>query len=79
MLSSTSVSMVITGFPPVEWKDLQGPALLIWNDRGFSEKDLKGIQKLGLGSKRSSSETFGKYGIGFNVVYHLTDCPSFFT
>jgi sacsin len=62
-----------------EWKDLQGPALLIWNDCGFSEKDFEGIQKLGLGSKRSNADTIGQYGIGFNVVYHLTDCPSFFT
>ena len=51
----------------------------MWNDSVFSEEDLKGIQKLGLGSKRSSSETIGQFGIGFNVVYHLTDCPSFFT
>ena len=62
-----------------KWKDLQGPALLVWNDRGFTENDLRGIQKLGLGSKRYNSETIGQYGIGFNVVYHLTDCPSFFT
>ena len=59
------------------WNDLQGPALLVWNDSTFSEKDLDGIQRLGLGSKRSESETIGQYGIGFNVVYHLTDCPSF--
>ena len=65
--------------PSSEWKDLQGPALLVWNDKGFSEADLKGIQKLGLGSKRKESESIGQYGIGFNVVYHLTDCPSFFT
>ncbi len=61
------------------WQHLQGPALLVWNDSVFSEKDLKGIQELGLGSKRSESETIGQYGIGFNVVYHLTDCPSFVT
>ena len=60
-----------------EWSDLQGPALLIWNDSVFSDKDLEGIQRLGLGSKRSDSETIGQYGIGFNAVYHLTDCPSF--
>lgn len=60
-----------------EWHHLQGPALLVWNDKTFSEKDLEGIQKLGLGSKRPDSETIGQYGIGFNVVYHLTDCPSF--
>ena len=65
--------------PSSEWQDLQGPTLLVWNDSVFSEKDLKGIQKLGLGSKHSSSETIGQFGIGFNVVYHLTDCPSFFT
>ena len=63
--------------PSDEWKDLQGPALLVWNDSTFHDEDLLGIQKLGLGSKRSKWETIGMYGIGFNVVYHLTDCPSF--
>ena len=62
-----------------EWQDLQGPALLVWNDSVFSENDLKGIQELGLGSKRSEAESIGQYGIGFNVVYHITDCPSFVT
>ena len=62
-----------------EWQKLQGPALLVWNDSVFTEKDLEGIQQLGLGSKRSEAETIGQYGIGFNVVYHLTDCPSFIT
>ena len=62
-----------------EWRDLQGPALLVWNDSIFSKRDLEGIQHLGLGSKRSDSETIGQYGIGFNAVYHLTDCPSFLT
>ena len=61
------------------WKELQGPALLVWNDSVFTEQDLIGIQSLGLGSKRSDSETIGQYGIGFNAVYHLTDCPSFLT
>ena len=63
--------------PSDEWKDLQGPALLVWNDSIFQEKDFEGIQELGLGSKRSEAETIGMYGIGFNAVYHLTDCPSF--
>ena len=62
-----------------EWQELQGPALLVWNDSTFTEKDLKGIQQLGLGSKRSDAESIGQYGIGVNVVYHLTDCPSFVT
>ena len=62
-----------------EWKELQGPALLFWNDSLFSEEDLKGIQKIGLGSKRDDPDKIGQYGIGFNVVYHFTDCPSFVT
>ena len=62
-----------------KWEDLQGPALLVWNDSVFTEQDLTGIQSLGLGRKRSDSETIGQYGIGFNAVYHLTDCPSFLT
>ena len=62
-----------------EWKDLQGPALLVWNDSGMTEKDLKGIQELGIGGKRSDASAIGKFGIGFCVVYHITDCPSFLT
>ena len=64
-------------FPSEEWKDLQGPALLVWNNSSFREENLDSIQRLGFGSKRSEAETIGMYGIGFNVVYHLTDCPSF--
>ena len=60
-----------------KWKDLQGPALLVWNSSVFKPSDLEGIQKLGFGGKRSDAETIGQYGIGFNAVYHLTDCPSF--
>ena len=65
--------------PSENWAELQGPALLVWNDKEFTEKDLEGIQKLGLGSKRDDEESIGQFGIGFNVVYHVTDCPSFIT
>ena len=61
------------------WKELQGPALLVWNDREFTEDDIEGIQKLGVGNKQLNPETIGQYGIGFNSIYHLTDCPSFIT
>ena len=60
-------------------QELQGPAILVWDDKDFNENDLEGIQKLGLGSKRDNDESIGQFGIGFNVVYHVTDCPSFFT
>ncbi|XP_019622025.1 PREDICTED: sacsin-like [Branchiostoma belcheri] len=61
------------------WKDLQGPALCVYNNRPFTEEDLTGIQNLGKGSKGQDPVKTGKYGVGFNAVYHLTDCPSFMT
>ena len=60
-----------------ESEEIQGPALCVFNDRPFRKEDFDGIRKLGTGSKRESLEMTGKYGIGFNSVYHLTDCPSF--
>ena len=58
-------------------KEVQGPALCVYNNRPFSNKDLQGITKLGVGNKGDDPEKTGQFGIGFNAVYHLTDCPSF--
>lgn len=58
------------------WNNLQGPALCVFNNKVFSDADLKGIQQLGEGGKHDSLGKTGKYGVGFNSVYHLTDCPS---
>ena len=60
-----------------EWKSLQGPAICVYNNRPFTDKDIEGIQNLGRGSKSDDPSLTGQYGIGFNAVYHLTDCPSF--
>lgn len=62
-----------------EWKDLQGPALCIYNDRPFEMHDIEGIQRLGSGGKGGRWDTTGKYGLGFSSVYHLTDCPALVT
>ena len=60
------------------WKSLQHtPALCIFNNRKFTEEDIEGISRLGRGGKGGSPELIGKFGIGFNVAYHVTDCPSF--
>ncbi|XP_038062187.1 sacsin-like [Patiria miniata] len=53
------------------------PSLCVYNDKPFTEADIKGIQKVGVGGKRDDITTTWKFGIGFNAVYHLTDCPSF--
>ena len=57
--------------------EAQGPALCVYNNKFFSEDDFNGICKLGIGSKQNDPSKTGQYGVGFNAVYHLTDCPSF--
>ena len=60
------------------WKNLQQmPSLLVFNNKKFTEEDIVGITKLGKGIKDNSPETIGRFGIGFNVAYHVTDCPVF--
>ncbi|XP_030627941.1 sacsin-like [Chanos chanos] len=61
------------------WNYLQGPALCVYNNKVFSETDLDGIQQIGEGGKHGTIGTTGKFGLGFNSVYHLTDCPSLLT
>ncbi|XP_066482921.1 sacsin-like [Tiliqua scincoides] len=62
-----------------EWEALQGPAFCVYNDRVFQRSDIEGIQQLGCGGKGGRRDATGKYGLGFNTVYHLTDCPAFVT
>ena len=50
----------------------QGPALIAANDAMFSEKDWKGIQQLEDSIKSKDPFKVGKFGIGFNSVYHIT-------
>jgi len=62
-------------------EDWQGPAIWIYNDAEFSDKDFQSLIKLGVGGKsRNDNENdtrIGKFGIGFNCAYHITDLPSF--
>ncbi|XP_063069583.1 sacsin-like isoform X1 [Engraulis encrasicolus] len=62
-----------------KWNSLQGPALCVYNNKVFTDTDLEGIQRLGEGGKRDQYGKTGKFGLGFNSVYHLTDCPSILT
>ncbi|KAF0428041.1 Sacsin [Gigaspora margarita] len=55
----------------------QGPALWIFNDAVFTEKDFESLLKLGLGRKSKDHTKIGRFGIGINVSFHLTDLVSF--
>ncbi|CAG8487317.1 15918_t:CDS:2 [Racocetra fulgida] len=60
-----------------EMNDWQGPALWIFNDAVFTEKDFESLLKLGVGGKSKDHSKIGKFGIGINVSFHLTDLISF--
>ncbi|XP_063807744.1 sacsin isoform X3 [Pseudophryne corroboree] len=60
-----------------KWTPMQGPALCVFNNQPFTDDDVRGIQNLGRGTKEGNPYKTGQYGIGFNSVYHITDCPSF--
>ncbi|KAK7492624.1 hypothetical protein BaRGS_00016103 [Batillaria attramentaria] len=56
---------------------LQGPALWTYNDAPFKDEDFENIARLGAGTKEEDSSKVGRFGLGFNSVYNLTDVPIF--
>lgn len=57
--------------------NLQGPSLIVANDAVFTEADFKSLARIGQGTKLEKLATTGRFGLGFNSTYHLTDTPSF--
>ncbi|KAG7085715.1 hypothetical protein E1B28_003259 [Marasmius oreades] len=55
--------------------EIQGPALLAYNDSEFQEQDWGALQTVHSSSKRDDPSKIGKYGIGFRSCYHITDYP----
>ncbi|XP_027878984.1 sacsin-like [Xiphophorus couchianus] len=57
----------------------QGPALYAYNNAVFTEDDWERIQMAGRSGKINDPNKIGRFGIGFNSVYHITDVPSIFS
>ncbi len=57
----------------------QGPAIYVYNDSTFSDRDFQNLSKIGQASKLDKLITTGRFGLGFNAVFHWTDVPSFVT
>ncbi|KAG7470508.1 hypothetical protein MATL_G00114550 [Megalops atlanticus] len=57
----------------------QGPALYVYNNAVFTTEDWNGIQEIARSRKRDDPLKVGRFGIGFNSVYHITDVPSIFS
>ncbi|XP_015241572.1 PREDICTED: sacsin-like [Cyprinodon variegatus] len=62
-----------------ELRYYQGPALYAYNNAPFSTEDWERIQKAGRSGKINDPNKIGRFGIGFNSVYHITDVPSIFS
>lgn len=54
----------------------QGSALYAQNNALFQENDWENLQRLMDSSKKNDPLKVGRFGIGFNSVYHITDLPS---
>lgn len=50
----------------------QGPALYVYNNGLFKEQDWAGIESIMQGSKKKDPVAAGRFGVGFNSVYHVT-------
>ena len=60
-----------------ELSQWQGPALLVFDSEVFVVNDFESIQSTSNSGKKFDPTKTGKFGVGFNSVYHLTDVPSF--
>ena len=58
---------------------LNGPGLLIFNDETFRQDDIESIQKIGIGGKVNRPTKTGRFGLGFNACYNVTDYPCLVT
>ena len=63
--------------PEGRMAELQGPALVAFDSATFLPDDFEGLFSFGQGSKKYDPTRTGKFGLGFNSVYHVTDVPIF--
>lgn len=55
---------------------LMGAAMLVYNDALFTDQDFQNLRSLGDSGKKETLWKTGRFGVGFNAVYHVTDYPS---
>ncbi|XP_031571477.1 sacsin-like [Actinia tenebrosa] len=55
-----------------ELAKFQGPALYSFNNALFKEEDWDGLQSLMDSNKKEEPLKVGRFGIGFNSIYHVT-------
>lgn len=53
--------------------------ILVNNEKGFSEEDVRAICDIDESTKAQDFNTIGEKGIGFKSVFRITDCPYIFS
>ena len=56
-------------------RECQGAALWVYNDAQFRNEDFQNLTKLNGATKEQDTDKIGKFGLGFNAGYNLTDVP----
>jgi sacsin len=57
-----------------EFAEIQSrPALVIYNNAVFVDKDFDGIRNVGVGGKVGKSNAIGQFGLGALSMYHFTE------
>ena len=65
--------------PNTEMARLQGRSLVFTNDQAFTEEDWDKIQDIGNSGKAMDVLKTGRFGLGFNCVYNVTEYPMLLT
>jgi hypothetical protein len=73
MLDETSYPT--TSLVDARASELQGPALILASSKELSDGDIKRIQALGDSQKCKDFRSVGRFGVGINTLYHMSDTP----
>ena len=65
--------------PNTKMAQLQGRSLVFANDQAFTEEDWTKIQDIGNSGKAMDVLKTGRFGLGFNCVYNVTEYPMLLT
>uniref|UniRef100_A0A1I8FZ52 HEPN domain-containing protein n=1 Tax=Macrostomum lignano TaxID=282301 RepID=A0A1I8FZ52_9PLAT len=82
---ATEVTLIYDSRANLQWRETVmgrrmagclGPCLWAHNDAQFTDDDFKNLLSLGGATKEAQAAKVGKFGLGFNAVYNLTDVPA---
>ena len=54
---------------------IYGPSIIVFDDGNMTEQNVEAIQEISSGNKAEDLCNTGKFGLGFNSVYHITKTP----